>query len=442
MKTKTFVLALCATLGLGGCDMEVPDLNNPSIDVLEKNPTPAAVNSAATGLLLGHRLGKNTQNGYVALLGVLGREAYVLDPGDGRYVTEMLSSPSLDPGSPAFGGNFWTGPYANIRNAHILLRAVESVPNMTEASKEGIRGFAKTMMALEFLHLYNTRYTNGVVLDVDRPLSEPLAPIVTDPAVVLAHINTLLDAGKTHLQAGGATFSFPLGSGFEGFDTPATFLRFNRALKARVEVYAGHYDEALTALEESFLDETGSMDLGVYNAYGTGSGDTTNDLRDQDILVHPSVVTEAERKTNGTLDERVIRKVEQLDEPSTLQGLTSSYGFTMYKKPTAPIPIIRNEELLLLRAEANMKRENLFPAERDINIVRTRSGGLPTVLLNTDTIEDELLKQRRYSLLFEGGHRWIDMRRFGRLSELPRDRAGDVVHTAFPVPTAEIDARQ
>jgi len=441
MKTKTFVLALCATLGLGGCYGEVPDLNNPSIDVLEKNPTPAAVNSAATGLLLGHRLGKNTQNGYVALLGVLGREAYVLEAGDARYITEMLAGPGLDPGSPAFGGNFWTGPYANIRNAHILLRAVERV-GMPEASKQGIRGFAKTMLALEFLHLYTTRYTNGVALDVDRPLGAPLAPLVKDPAQVLAHINTLLDEGKTHLQAAGAEFSFPLGTGFADFSTPATFLTFNRALKARVEVYAGHYGEALTALEESFLDEAGPMDKGAYNAYGTGSGDTTNALNDPDVVVHPSVVAQAERKPDGTLDERVIRKVKELEEPRTLQGLSSKYVFRMYEKPNSPIPIIRNEELLLLRAEAYMKREDYFPAERDINIVRTRSGGLPTVVLNAANIEEELLEQRRYSLLFEGGHRWIDMRRFGRLSELPRDRQGDAVHSAFPVPTAELDARQ
>ena len=33
-----------------------------------------------------------------------------------------------------------------------------------------------------------------------------------------------------------------------------------------------------------------------------------------------------------------------------------------------------------------------------------------------------LLRERRYSLLFEGGHRWIDYRRFGRLSQLPLPR--------------------
>ena len=57
-----------------------------------------------------------------------------------------------------------------------------------------------------------------------------------------------------------------------------------------------------------------------------------------------------------------------------------------------------------------------------------------------ETLIDELLRQRRYSLLFEG-HYWIDMRRYDRLDQLPKDRANDVVHALFPIPTAEQDAR-
>jgi hypothetical protein len=48
-----------------------------------------------------------------------------------------------------------------------------------------------------------------------------------------------------------------------------------------------------------------------------------------------------------------------------------------------------------------------------------------------------LLYERRYSLFCEG-HRWIDMRRFNRLSELPIERTGDVVAVNFPRPLSEI----
>jgi hypothetical protein len=47
-----------------------------------------------------------------------------------------------------------------------------------------------------------------------------------------------------------------------------------------------------------------------------------------------------------------------------------------------------------------------------------------------------MLHQRRYSLFFEG-HRWIDMRRYNKLGELPIDRTGDKVHVSFPIPLNE-----
>jgi hypothetical protein len=55
----------------------------------------------------------------------------------------------------------------------------------------------------------------------------------------------------------------------------------------------------------------------------------------------------------------------------------------------------------------------------------------------------ELLKQKRYSLLFEGGHRWIDLRRYGRLdaSHVAVDTPDDVIHARFPVPLTETQGR-
>jgi hypothetical protein len=115
----------------------------------------------------------------------------------------------------------------------------------------------------------------------------------------------------------------------------------------------------------------------------------------------------------------------------------------MYTRPTSPVPIIRNEELILLRAEAEWATGDLDAAAADLDIIRTVSGRLeplpaaPTAM----EIEDEILYNRRYSLLFEGGHRWIDLRRFGRLDELPLDQEGFVINQRYPLPSAECDGR-
>jgi len=446
---KTLLAALSATtLGLGACSLEVPDLNNPSLESLRDSPTPSGVYAASTGLLLGSRAGKSAQNGYVAHLGILGRESYTFDAADPRFVTEMLAGASLDPGSPAFGGSQWAPPYANIRNANTVLGALEKVSGVEDQDKEAIRGFAKTMQALDFLVIVSTRDTNGGPIDVGGDYSQ-LAPTVGKEQM-LAHIVNLLDESKTHLMAAGEEFPFPLSSGYEGFDTPATFLQFNRAVKARAAVYQEDWQGALQALSESFVDRTKPMSLGVYHAYGTGSGDTSNGLTSPNIFAHPSIVTDAERKPDCTddaaqpfkcLDNRVEAKIEVV-ESRTYQGLTSNYAFTMYNSNSAPLPIIRNEDLLLLRAEANIRLTNYTDAEEDINHVRATSGGLLPVTLTGENAVDVLLKERRYSLLFEGGHRWIDMRRYDLLDSLPKDKEDHAVHPRFPIPVAEEDARK
>src|SRR5918992_3106628 len=99
-----------ALLLAGACrDLVVPDFNNPSLEDLQSNPTPGKIAQAAQGLLVGMRNQQGAQNGYVSLLGIIGRESYNFDPADPRFITEMLIGP-LDAGSPAFGANLFAFP--------------------------------------------------------------------------------------------------------------------------------------------------------------------------------------------------------------------------------------------------------------------------------------------------------------------------------------------
>ncbi len=437
------VAAVLLVSGAACSDLTVPDYNNPSLEDLQNNPTPTKIAQAAQGLLVGTRIGQGTQNGYVSLLGIIGRESYNFDPADPRFMVEMLIGP-LDGGSPAFGGNLFAAPYANIRNANILLAALDVVVGLTDAQKSATRGFAHTIQALDYLKVINTRDTYGAPLEVNtEPTADP-APIVSK-AEIFAHISSLLDAAFGELQAGGSAFPFSLGSGFDGFSTPTTFAQFNRALKARVEAYRGNYAAVLTALNGSFLDTSAPLTRGVYYSFSTGSGDIQNLLFDptgRAIVAHPSIVTDAERKPDGTLDNRVITKTEPITA-RTVQGVTSDLVFTIYESNVAPIPIIRNEELILLRAEARFFTGDVAGALADINFIRTTSGGLAPRGPFTSAADfiTELLKQRRYSLMFEGGHRWIDARRFNRLDTLPKALPTHNVHSRFPFTEAECLAR-
>jgi hypothetical protein len=437
-------MAAFAPIFLAGCGdgLLVPDYNNPSLEELQ-NPTPAIIAAAATGMLVGMRDEFDDRNGYISLVGIVGRESYNFDGADPRFITEMLEG-QLNPSSPAFGGNLWVDRYRNIRHATITLEALDKVAAFSPAQKEATRGFLKTLQAHELLLVINTRDVNGVALDLDRAPTAAPAPLSTR-VQGLTRVSQLLDEARTHLQAGGAAFPFPLSSGFAAFNTPATFLRFNRALKARVEVYRGQYAAALTALSESFLTlDATQFNLGAYHIFTTGAGDDVNELFDPrpapDILAHPSIVTDAQRRFTGELDLRVQRKIRTVTS-RTVSFITTDKAFTIYGSLNASIPIIRNEELILLRAEANIGLGNMSAALPDLNFIRVNSGGLEPLSNAQQVSLTELLRQKRYSLLFEG-HRWIDLRRYNRLGDLPLDRANHTRNSAFPIPEAECLARE
>ncbi len=454
MKTVAGVLALTAVALGSSCEpLSAPDLNSPSLESLTRNPTRSGILAASTGLIIGHRTQVAQTNGFVSLLGILGRESYCFDKADSRFISEMLEAPALDSSSPAFGGNEWQQPYQNIRNAFIVLGGIDAVPvdpvgGLSADEKLAITGFAQTMQALDFMVVHNTRWTNGGPIDVNRTLDEDPAPIVSKE-LLLEHVVDLLDDAAAKLeQSGASSFPFGMGNGFASVNTPDSFLAFNRGLRARVAMYQKDYPAAETALGLSFLDASpgASLAAGVYHAYGTGSGDVVNNLVSPNILAHPKLVTEAEAG-----DTRVAAKLRQLvDEDGnpttqTSRGITTGYAFSVYAGNTSPVPILKNEDLILLRAETRWFRGDIAGATADINYIRGRAG-LGTVTeasLSTETaFVDELLKQRRYSMMFEGGHRWIDLRRFNRLADPSlKDLAAHNVHVMFPIPSAECLAR-
>src|SRR6185436_14160204 len=114
----------------------------------------------------------------------------------------------------------------------------------------------------------------------------------------------------------------------------------------------------LTALNESFLDAApaASLTTGVYDIYGTRSGDRPNPLYEpipRSIFSLPQNETEAQLRLDGTKDLRYQNKIARLpnNENRVIHNITVSHVFKVYNSLEAPVPIIRNEELILLRAE-------------------------------------------------------------------------------------------
>lgn len=455
----TFRRAAAAAMAIGtlaGCqsanDLTLPNYNSPTVEGLSKDP--GGLQLAVTGILVSER---NNYNSYIRDVSIFGRESYFYFATDSRYVTDYLigagTPPSISP--TGFASGNWFGYFRNMRNAVNVVSLAEA-SNLPAAQKAATRGFANTFRALDMYYALSLRDTLGIPVEI-LPNPNEQAPFVSR-TVAYQRISAILDSAQADLTAAGAAgFPFTLHSGFAGFTTPATFIGFNRAIAARVLVMRGSldcgnacYTQALTALNGSFITAPGgaatvaALNTGVYNIYSSASGDALNGLStaaDPNFVAHASLVNDAQKKTDGSPDDRATRKVAPLATPRSgnpaNRSIPATYGVTAYASNTTPTPIIRNEELLLLRAEANFRLGNIPAALVDINTVRTVSGGLAPIATLT---LDDIIYARRYSLYIEG-FRWIDARRFGRLDTLPLDLPTHFVARVVPIPKAECDAR-
>lgn len=441
------VVAAAASLAACQNDLTLPNYNSPTVEGLAKDP--AGLQLAATGVLVTER---NNYGSYVRDITILGREGYYYYATDGRFVTDYLIGNGGVLSSTGFASGNWFGYFRNMRNAVNLVNATQG-SGLSDPQKAATRGYASTFRALDMYYALSLRDTLGIPVEI---LANPndQSPFVSR-AVAYQRISTVLDSAKADLTAAGGTgFPFTLHSGFAGFDTPARFLKFNRAIAARVLAVRGSlecgnacYTQALAAVGESFVAPAATiadLNVGVYSVYSASAGDQLSGLStaaDPNLVAHASFVADVQAKADGTPDNRLTRKIAPLAAPRignpASRSIPATQGFVVYGSNTTPTSIIRNEELLLLRAEANLRLGNLGAALVDLNNVRAVSGGLPPLAAAT---LDALLYERRYSLILEG-MRWLDARRFGRLASLPLDLPSHFVAKVIPIPKAECDAR-
>ena len=427
------ILAFAVLLNFGACKLEdLEDPNNPGASNIQENATIAEVQNVVDGIQSGMR---NNLPIYYDGVGVVGREFWRFSGSDPRYTRDLLGSEDavLDPGG-FYTTNAYGSRYRVVRNCYILENAVanSSDPAIDAGAIKAANGFSKTIRAHEMLLALVQQWDNGIRVDVADP--DRLGPFLNKDAALDA-LAALLDEAYDDLTNAGPKFPFKLRSGFAGFDTPGTFAEFNRALAARVDAYRADWNGVIDALNHSFLDQGGDLNTGVYYVYSISGGDLLNEMYQTPTatgeirIVHPSFKTDADAG-----DDRLAKAFLRADAP-TQSGLSGNLGFNVYASNTSSIPVIRNEELILLLAEANINLGGggLTIGKGLLDAIRASHGLGGTSATTQDELIDEMLKQRRYSLFGEG-HRWADMRRYGRLNQLPIDRPGDDVWDRFPRP--------
>ena len=422
-----------AVILFSGCELEdIENPNAPTVGSFEEGATAEDVRLLAVGL---EAVMRNDLAFHYDTVSILGREYYDLTGVDPRYTGELLKGPLDNNGF--LTTRAYAAWYKVVKSANILIEAVEnSAAGFTDEEKNSYYGYAKTLKAYALLMVANRQFDNGIRLDVADP--DNLGPNV-GYSEALTGIMELLNEANADLASASADFDFDLSSGFDGFDTTASFAEFNRAIAARTALHQGNNGLALSLLGDSFFDINGDLYNGVAHVFGLTGNDILNTQfhvplqSGQEFMVHPSWIADAEAG-----DTRVDEKTILLPGGTMFDGLSADYQIAVYDSQVDPVYLIRNEELILIYAEVNIGVNNAETVEA-LNRVRN-AAGLSDYMgpVTPDALLDEVLRQRRYSLLAEG-HRWIDLRRLDRLNptNIPLDRSGDNIINAFPTPFTE-----
>ena len=473
---RLLTIALTAGLAVVACNdnPNAPPIDAPTVDAL-KNLTPTTLTQLAIGVTAQDRAAY-ASNGPVVLSGILARDVYRIDASEPRYVLETLAG-QADPGSFA-GGSGWGPFYTATRAANNAIIALRTAPATIFTTEEvaSARGFFRTMKALDFYRVLEQRDSVGIALQTDNP--QELTPIYCKPFVI-NYIAALLDSAYADLQVASnadpaAVVAFGLPTSWNGQDhgrdyrKVANLILFNRGLKGKVDFYRAMQNRAapdatlLNAAVAELTQALGGRAAGAVPAsdfpkgiyYHFAAVELLNLRADQKISANNRLrdsltfaAVDASAPWDPT-DTRLAKVIARPGGPLSAQGLSSTHTFSFATATPAnqllPLPLLKDEELVLLRAQAYAELNDLTSARADAQSVHAAYGStsLP-VFTSKDMARRYILREKRLSLLFEGPQRLVDLRAYGYLdaAHVPAELPTDPFNKAFPIPRGELNAR-
>ena len=325
----------------------------------------------------------------------------------------------------------WNSAYKGIFNANALIEGVKGAtsPEFTQAYRKRVLGEALAVRAMGYFYLVNLFGKVPLALSIDYNDTQKLPSASTD-AVYQQIINDLEEA---------------LGYLSENYDGNNTErIRINKwyvkAMLARVYLFTKNYEKAWQQAND-VISQTDLFKLeSLNNVFSISSREVIFQLK-QANTVSPrgNATPEGYSMTRRYLTPSLMNAFEAGDNrktewtvaidgsSSTPAGFTpakyklNSLNFAMGGYRSEYYVVMRLAEIYLIRAEANMLRgaANKNAAIDDLNAIRERAGlnGLPYTLTDQQ-VTDALAQERRIELFAEWGHRWLDLKRTNKATEV------------------------
>lgn len=444
MRSLTLVFSMALFLSLIACEnfveTELPSSQLAAGDLFE---SPATANAAmvaiyaqlrSSTLLTGSPLGLSNQLGHYA--------DELTFYGDTENSTFGFYTNSLLASNDAVAG-LWTNSYHVIYTTNALIEGVAVSSDLPNEIGQRLTGEALFVRALVHFYLVNLYGNIPYITSTDYRQNRAVSRMAV--ADVYESIITDLNRAVALLPQE---------------DTSGERVRPNRyaaqALLARTYLYAGLWSEASNAtsavlnnttdyaiednLNSVFLNSSRSTIWQFSPAY---YGNSTEEGGLFIFTAGPPPFT--------ALSDALMADFEPMDQrknywtKAVSDGTTSWYHANKYKENNSTAVsseysvIFRIEEQYLIRAEARARAGDLIGAKEDLNVIRNRAGLDSTQATSQQQILDAILKERRIELFTEHGHRFFDLKRYEKLSEVLGSKIGwNSTDALLPIPETEI----
>lgn len=337
----------------------------------------------------------------------------------------------------------WNSSYNLVHMANTILEGLENTQSLNEETKRQLRGETLFVRAMVHFYLVNLFGDIPYITTTDYEVNSTVARM--EKEVVYENILADLNEAKRLL---GETY-------VSGERTRPNKWAVS-ALLARAYLYAEQWTKA--EMESSLLiDHTALFSLepvaqafskesnaAIWQFKPKNEGDNAIEASififtagpPPSIALNPILVEE--------MEDEDLRKVHWIGEVTN--GENNWYFPFKYKQKTNTGTsleysiVFRLAEQYLIRAEARTMQGDIIGAQQDINVIRQRADLQNTTASTSDELLDTILKERRFELFTEYGHRWFDLRR--------RERADEVLSTVkpgweptnvnFPIPASEL----
>ncbi|PUZ25504.1 hypothetical protein DCC81_14565 [Chitinophaga parva] len=373
----------------------------------------------------------------------------------GGYQYYAETSARLTLQTTGYSPKIWKTAYKGIFNANALIAGVKGATSeaLTQAYRKRVLGEALAVRAMSYFYLVNLFEKVPLALSIDYNDTQTLPS--ANPATVYRQIINDLEEASGYLS-----------ENYDGNNTER--IRINKwyvkAMLARVYLFTKDYDKAY----QNANDVIGRTDLfqleTLDNVFSMASREVIFQLKQTNTNgVRGNATPEGYSMTSRYLAPMLMNAFEAGDNRKTAwirviagdqyvpAGFTpNKYKINQNNRVTGGnlseyYVVMRLAEMYLVRAEANMLRSaaNKNAVIDDLNTIRTRAGlnGLPYTLTDQQ-VTDAIAQERRVELFAEWGHRWLDLKRTSKatdvLSVISYKQPWNPYQLLYPVPPDEI----